>query len=691
MKHTENKINPLDDQNFISNNEEPESIENSEKEDQPVPDKESGKDTPDHSGQEEKQPSRSSDKEPEIDTGKESDSRDSGFVNDEEENSSNAVYDELDGETPGTEEATVHQEKKHEEEKINYELLSKEDIVKIFAEKIKSQDLEKIRIDIDDITEAFQKKHETELEEKKKRFLNEGGNIEDFKPFEDPAEKQMKELLDQYKSLKAEYNKQLEITKTQNLEKKNEILEAFRELMEGQDNFEKTFRKFKELQKRWFSVGIVPQQNVKDLWDNYNYFVDKFNDYVRINRELRALDLKKNLELKLQLCERTEKLNEQKSIINAFKTLQKYHTRWREIGPVPRENREEVWERFKNATAVINKKHQEYHSKLKEALQENLAKKIELCEKAEKIAALDYKNHADWAEKTNELIKLQKLWKSIGYAPKRENNAVYARFRRACDAFFDMKARFYAETFTKQQENLKLKLAIIEKAESLKESEDWKATTSEMIALQKKWKEIGPVPKRESDRLWKRFRLACDHFFSRKAHFFEDIDTTFTDNLKLKQDLIQEMEVFAVKSKSDENMRALEDFQKRFAEIGFVPNEMKDVIKNQFRDAQDRLLKRMGISEHDRSILNFKNRIGNILQSPRSEMKIRFERDKLVNRLQQLKSDIGVWENNIGFFKESKSSQDTINGFQEKIDEAHMRIKLLEEKIRILDDMENEN
>jgi hypothetical protein len=296
-----------------------------------------------------------------------------------------------------------------------------------------------------------------------------------------------------------------------------------------------------------------------------------------------------------------------------------------------------------------------------------------------------------WVEKTNVLLGFQKVWKSVGYAPKKDNNAIYARFRTACDSFFTAKAKFYAKAFEGQQDNLKLKIEIIEKAEALEKSEDWKTTTSELIQLQKRWKEIGPVPRRESDKLWKRFRVACDNFFNRKSKYYENIDSTFEENLKMKEAVIKEMEDFVVLDDRPSNLEAADKFQDRFNEIGFVPNNKKDEIKNQFRDALDKLLEKVGINEEDRNMLKFKNRIQNIKQSPRSDMKIRFEHDKLSNKLQLLKSDIGVWENNIGFFKASKSSQDMIDGFQEKIDSARSRIKAMEDKIKLLEKMENEN
>jgi len=615
------------------------------------------------------------------DTAKTSD--DDQLIDDHEEKLKNDIYD-------GAVDHEDH-EKSQERERTNYSLLSKEDLVKMMRDKLDNPGKGNIRKEVEEIKHAFYEKINATLEEKKKHFLEEGGDLEDFKPADEPSEAEMKELLYKYRGLKAEFTKQLEKTKQENLLKKQEILEQLRILMEGQESFELTFRKFKDLQKKWFSVGVVPQQNLKDLWDSYNYFVDKFNDYVRINRDLRALDLKKNLELKIQLCERTEELDNEPNIVQAFKILQKHHTRWREIGPVPREHRDEVWDRFKLATSLINKKHQEYHSRLKESLYENLDRKTELCEKVESIAATVYESHGAWVEKTNVVLEIQKNWKTIGYAPKKDNNAIYARFRKACDIFFGNKAKFYAAAYEEQKENLTLKLKITERAEALRTSEDWKETTNELIRLQKQWKEIGPVPRRDSDKLWRRFRASCDTFFNNKSKYFENIDSTFEDNLKEKEALVNEINAYTPQDDKKKDLEALESFQSKFDAIGYVPSGKKDWIKEQFRLAQDNLLEGIGMNESERSLYKFRNRVKSMTSAPRSEMKLNFERDKLVNKLQQLKNDIGVWENNIGFFKQSDSSEETIQGFHGKIEAAHERIRVLEQKIRILDDVDNAN
>ncbi len=604
-----------------------------------------------------------------------------------------AVFEQEESERAEKKHDTDKKDRKQEDdarETVNYELLSKPDLVKFLDDLINNKPFGELRSEVDEIEAVYNRKVGEEMEAKKERFLAEGGLEQDFKPAEDPVDREMGELLEKYRSLKSEFNKQLEDEKEKNLAEKNEILEEFRILMEGQERFDHTFRKFKQLQKRWFDIGIVPKQNVRDLWNSYNFFVDKFNDYVKINRELREMDLQKNYEQKISLCEKAEELAKEKDVSTAFRTLQKYHAQYREIGPVPREHKDSLWERFKAATSVINKAHQEFQSELKESLVDNLEKKRGLCEKAEAIAEQNPEKHNGWVAKTNELLAIQKEWKTIGYAPKKDNNKIYARFRKACDIFFDKKAKFYEKTYEHQKENMDAKRRIIEEADELKDNTDWKSTTDKLIELQKKWKEIGPVPRKESDRLWKKFRASCDHFFNKKSEFFSGKNDSYEDNLKEKKALIEEMERIDPPADLSKLQSALVDFQRRYNEIGFVPVEVKDKIRDDFKSAMNGIIDKTDLPEQERSLMRYRIRITAILNSPRSDSKIRFERDKMVSKLQQLKNDIGVWENNIGFFKETESAEETISEFNEKIEEAHNRIELLEEKVRIIDELEDD-
>ena len=577
-------------------------------------------------------------------------------------------------------------EKEKESEKINYELLSKTDLVKLLEDLLNHKSFGEIRSSVDEIQEIYNRKQEAELTKKREKFIAEGGVEQDFKPAEDPVDRQMDELTERYKSLKADYGKQLEDAKETNLAAKQEVLEEFRLLMEKQEGFDNTFRKFKQLQKRWFDIGIVPRQNVRDLWNSYNFFVDKFNDYANISKELKVLDLKKNLEKKIELCNKAEALSNEPSITSAFKTLQTYHAQWREIGPVPREDKDVVWERFKSATSVINKSHQNFQAALKDSLFENLELKRGLCEKAEELAALELSHHKEWAEKTKVLLNIQKDWKSIGYAPKKENNKIYARFRKACDVFFKKKAAFYAATFEHQKEIVQQKKEIIDEAEKLMDSTDWKKTTDLLIGLQKQWKESGPLPKKESDKLWNRFRSACDHFFNKKSEFYGGKDESYEENLKSKESLIEEIKSCEPPASAGKLTAMMKDFQNRYDEIGFVPVEVKDKIRDDFRDVMNSLVDKLETDENTKALIQYRIKITTMLNSSKSDNKLRFERDKVMNKLTQLKNDIGVWENNIGFFKQTESAEGTISDFHEKIEDAHSRIELMENKIRIIDE-----
>ncbi|HDZ40091.1 MAG TPA: DUF349 domain-containing protein, partial [Bacteroidetes bacterium] len=454
---------------------------------------------------------------------------------------------------------------------VDYTGRSKTELVETLELLIENRPLNEIVDDIDKIKTIFYKKHKAELEQKKKKFLEESGRIEDYQPADDPLEHKMRDLLARFRGKKTEYKKQLEIEKQENLRKKYEIIDRIKDLVNREESINKTFQEFRDLQEQFHSIGIVPQSSLRNLWETYNLNVEIFYDYIKINKELRDLDFKKNLESKIKLCEKAEELLLDPNPINAFRVLQEYHQHWREIGPVPREARAELWERFKSATSKINKRHHEYFEKQKEEQKKNLEAKTALCEKVEKINELDLKTFKDWENKSREVIQLQKLWRSIGFAPKKHNNAIYQRFREACDAFFQAKRSFYAENKEQQITNLQKKTELCMQAEALQDSVDWKEVTDTLINLQKEWKEIGAVPRKYSDKLWKRFRKACDHFFERKSKHFAELDSSFEDNLKEKEALIEELENFKPGENINSAFEKLRDIQRRWTEIGFVP------------------------------------------------------------------------------------------------------------------------
>jgi hypothetical protein len=572
------------------------------------------------------------------------------------------------------------------EDQVDYGDMSKDELLVTLKRVIETRPITEIRADVEAIKSAFFHLQEERQEALKLKFVREGGKEEDFQPIDDEVETAFREQLKHYRRLKASYNREQEKVKETNLEKKYALIERLKTLLEKKESIGDTFKEFREIQQSWKETGPVPQQKLKDLWSTYHHHVEKFYDYIKINKELRDLDWKKNEQLKEKLCEQAEELLNEPNVVTAFRTLQKYHAQWREIGPVHPELKEPLWERFRAATKEINHRHQEHFKKLKDEQKDNLIKKENLCEEAEVLADGNYDSHKEWKQKTDEIINLQKVWRTIGFAPKKDNNKIYARFRAACDKFFDKKREFYAKNKEWQEKNLEKKIDICEQAEAVQDSEDWKATTDKLINLQKEWKAIGPVPRKDSDKVWKRFRAACDHFFDRKGEFFKHIDERYEENLKFKQALIEEVENYTFSEDVEANYNALKGFQERWSEIGFVPYKMKDKIQNAFREALNKQFDKLRIDDTEKKLLKFQTRLDNISNKPKADFKIRHERDKYVNKLRKLESNIQVWENNIGFFTpETKTANTMIHEFESKIAKAREEMTLIEEKIRMID------
>ncbi|MBN1927077.1 MAG: DUF349 domain-containing protein [Prolixibacteraceae bacterium] len=512
---------------------------------------------------------------------------------------------------------------------------------------------------------------------------------EEFKPEADPYEQDMKALMQQVRQKKAEYNKDLEAEKDENLKLKYEIIEEIKNLINRKESINKTFQEFRDLQQKWREVGLVPQASMKDLWENYHHHVENFYDYIKINKELRDLDLKKNMEEKIILCEKAEALLLEPSVLKAFNTLQKYHDLWREIGPVPREKKEELWERFRAATNLINKKHQEFFENRKKSQKKNLEAKTALCEKVEEILELDLKSHKDWEDKSKELIELQKYWRTIGFAPKKDNTSIYERFRINCDKFFDKKREFYTKHKEIQNNNLQLKIDLCMQAEALKDSTDWKKATDEFINIQKKWKEIGPVPRKQSDTVWKRFRAACDYFFKQKSEFFNTKDETQVENLKLKNDLIKEVVNFKSLGDDEKDFECIREFQRRWNEIGFVPIGDKKNIQKKFRDAINVQFDKLKDKDVDRNLLKFRNKVTDWKTSSRGHGKMYAERERYITKLKHLENDLITLKNNVGFFADSKNAEALIKDVERKIARNEEQIDYLKNKIKVIDSIDS--
>jgi len=501
-------------------------------------------------------------------------------------------------------------------------------------------------------------------------------------------ERGFKELYSNYKALRTSFIQNIEKQKEENLHIKLTLIEELKSLLEKQEDLNHTFPAFRELQNKWKSVGPVPQSHNKDVWESYQFYVEKFYDYVKINNELRDLDLKKNLEIKNSLCEKAEVLIDEPNVVEAFKRLQKLHEEWRELGPVPKELREEIWERFKKATSNINKRQQEFFERLKDDQKKNLELKDELCEKAEALANIEDSENKDWNALSKQIEQLQNDWKAIGFASKRENQKIYDRFRAACDKFYNAKREFYSKFKVMMQDNLDKKIALCEQAEALRDSNDWKKTTDQLINLQKKWKEIGPVARKQSDLVWKRFRAACDAFFESKSKHFSTVDESYEVNLKKKFDLIQEINEYKPDTKVAENVEALKDFQSRWSEIGFVPIKEKERVQAAYRHAIDTKFADLRSNDTENKIDRYKKHIKDLHGSGKGDRGIRSERDKLVQKFRQMENDILVWENNMGFFAKSKNADALLLELDKKIEKAKEELGQIEEKIKVIDNQQ---
>ena len=557
--------------------------------------------------------------------------------------------------------------------------MNKEELVAHFAELLENRPVQTLRYEVEAVKVAFYKKHRAEVEESRRAFVEQGGVAEEFVAPADEQEAKLKEYFAIYRTKREEYMSSLEQSKADNLKVKVQIIEELKALVEAGETVGHTFQNFRQLQQRWKETGPVPQANVKELWETYNLHVENFYNVVKINKELRDLDLQRNLETKTALCVAAEALAGEESIVVAFRKLQDMHEQWREVGPVASEYKESIWERFREASSRINRLHQEYFEGIKEEQRKNLALKTELCVKVEALSTEMLTTRKEWNKASEKLIDIQKLWKTIGFAPKKDNAKIYERFRQACDKFFELKRAFYENIKKEMEHNLQLKVEICEAAEAIQDSEQWKKSSDELISLQKRWKEIGPVARRHSDAVWKRFRAACDHFFARKSEHFASVDAVHADNLVKKNALIAEIESFDITGGSIEDIK---EFQRRWNEIGHVPMKDKEELQKRYRAAIDKLFAVLRSGDRERGVERFRNKINGMKGQGG---KLRNERDRLFNKVKQLESDIATLENNIGFFSRSKGAEALIRDVENKIQRAKQEMAETIEKINLID------
>lgn len=555
---------------------------------------------------------------------------------------------------------------------------SKAELVDMLAFLLEQDLVEDIRHYVDEIKTAFYKLHRQQNPAAKAE--GELETVDSAEVAADADEARLKELLKVYRERRDRATAESEKVKEENYRLKLEIIEELKALVSSEETINVTFTRFRELQARWKEIGQVPQGVVNDLWETYNLHVEHFYDFVKINKELRDLDLKKNYEAKVALCEAAEALAEQTNIVEAFRKLQKFHDQWRETGPVAAELKEALWERFKAASSVVNRRHQEHFESIKQEQVKNLEAKTALCEAAEALVAVAPTSHKEWNKANQTLIELQAQWRTIGFAPKRDNTKIYDRFRAACDRFFELKHAFYADVKDDMEQNLAAKIALCEAAESIQDSDDWKGATERLLELQAEWKKVGTVSRRHADAVWQRFRAACDRFFERKSAHFAGVEDQFAQNLAAKQALIEEMNSAQI---SVGGYDMIKEYQRRWSEIGFVPIKHKDEIQKLYKQAVDRLFAVVRGADREQSLNRFKERVNSLKQN--GDRRLRTEREKLYNRVRQLEQQVATLENNIGFFSKSKGAQAMIAEVEEKIAKTKREIADTVAKIRLID------
>ena len=562
--------------------------------------------------------------------------------------------------------------------------LTKEEILAKLKEVV--ADVENVaKPEIDGLKQSFYKLHNAEQDAARKLFIENGGAAENFVPQTDCVEEEFKNIMSVIKEKRSALTAELEKQKEMNLQVKLSIIEELKELVESPDDANKSYTEFKKLQQQWNEVKLVPQAKVNELWKNYQLYVEKFYDLLKLNNEFREYDFKKNLEIKTHLCEAAEKLADEEDVVSAFHQLQKLHQEFRDTGPVAKELRDEIWARFKAASTTVNRRHQQHFEALKEVEQHNLDQKTVICEI---IEAIDYKeltSFASWESKTQEVIALQNKWKTIGFAPQKMNVKIFERFRKACDEFFRKKGEFFKSLKEGMNENLEKKRALCEKAEALKDSTDWKATADELTKLQKEWKTIGPVAKKYSDAVWKRFISACDYFFEQKNKATSLQRSVEQENLEKKKAIIEKLNAIDDQMNTEEATQLVRDLMKEWNGVGHVPFKEKDRIYKQYHSQVDKLFERFNISASNKKLSNFKSTISSIQEG--SPQALYREREKLVRAFDNMKNELQTYENNLGFLTtSSKKGNSLLTEINRKVEKLKADIELVKEKIKVVDE-----
>ena len=543
------------------------------------------------------------------------------------------------------------------------------------------------RQELDLLKSLFYKFHNIELQEAHKEYIEAGGDPEQFVPQIDPLEPEFRAAMQTIREHRATIQEEQERIKAQNLKRKLEILERIQQMASTPEEANQTFEEFKALQAEWKELKAVPAEKATELWKNYQLYVEKFYDLLKLGHELRDYDFRKNLEVKTRLCEQAEALAEETDVIQAFNQLQSLHQEWKETGPVAKELREEIWTRFKNASTVINKRHQEHFEAIKATEEENLRQKTSLCERLEAICTDTLKTFADWDTVTKQIIDLQAEWKKIGFAPQKMNTAIFERFRKGCDAFFGQKAQFFQNMKEELNSNLAKKKELVEKAEALTDSTDWKTTGDTLVKLQKQWKEIGAVPRKYSDALWKRFVGACDHFFEAKQAATADVRNEEKANMQSKQSIIEQLQALAEQEEGN-IIQKVKELQQQWNEIGHVPFREKDRLYKEYRAICDRIYDAFGASQAKKRLSNFRTNIAQKMEKEGGSLAQ--EKQRMMRAYERMRDEIKTYENNLCFLTTSSKKGNTlVETMRKKMDKLRDELNLLAEKIKAVDEQIN--
>lgn len=573
-------------------------------------------------------------------------------------------------------------QKVSEESLTNYAAMDKKQLVEVL-QNLAQQPVNEVKEDVVRVRVAFAAIRKEELAKEKEAFIAKGNEEAAFAPAADELEEQFKSLYAEIKEKRAAYNAAQDALKAENLAKKREIISKINEIAEDADNVNRQYSTVQQLQQDFKAIGEVPSENDTEVWKAYQVAVERFYDLLKMNKELRDYDFKKNLEQKQALCAEAEALDEEADIVDAFKKLQQLHTSWREIGPVSKEIREELWTRFKNASAVINKKYQSFFEERKANEKKNAEGKEALCVKIEAISTDNLKTYAAWDEATKAIIGLQEEWKKLGFASRKVNTELFARFRKSCDEFFAKKAEFFKRMKDELAANLAKKIELCEKAEALKDSTEWKKTTDALIALQKEWKTVGPVVKKHSDAVWKRFIAACDAFFEEKKKQNVNVHSVEHENLKQKKDIIAQINSILENKETEDAPNKVRELMKKWQEVGHVPYKEKDKVYAEYKAAIDKAFEQLDIKAKKARMANFANSINQMSDTG----KVYHERERLVRAYEMKSQELKTYENNLGFFNaQSKSGNSLVKEMERKIANIKEEIAMLEQKIKLIDE-----